>query len=122
MTYDAIAVVAVLMAVTALSLMTPLRDQKAFVDPLPTLVLLLSWYLYLALCWRGLTLGMRAWRVRLVFAEDQQPGWGRLAVRFLVSLASAACLGLGFISGLFDPRQRTWHDRASKSWLVRNKT
>ena len=74
MAYDAIALIALMMAVTAILLLTPLRNQTAFLDPMPTLVLLVTWFLYLGWCWRrGLTLGMRAWRVRLVF--DSEPGW-----------------------------------------------
>lgn len=120
MAYDAIALVALMMAVTALLLMTPIGDQTAFVDPLPTVIMFVTWFLYLAWCWRrGLTLGMRAWRVKLVFHGEEKPGWGKYAIRFIVSLASAACLGLGFLSSLFDSEHRTWHDRASDSRLVR---
>jgi uncharacterized RDD family membrane protein YckC len=120
MMYDAIALIALLMAVTALLLLTPLSDQTAFIDPLPTAVVVATWFLYLALCWRrGLTLGMRAWRVRIVFEGEAKPGWGRYALRFIVSLASAACLGLGFLASLLDPEKRTWHDSASRSRLLR---
>lgn len=120
MAYDALALIALMMVVTALLLMTPLRDQKAFVDVLPTLILFITWYLYLAWCWQqGLTLGMRAWRVKIEFYGERRAGWGRYGLRFLVSLVSAACLGLGFIWSLFDSRQQTWHDMASNSRLVR---
>ena len=120
MAYDAIALIALMMAVTALLLMTPVGEQTAFIDPLPTVIMFVTWFLYLAWCWRrGLTLGMRAWRVRLIFYGDKKPGLGTCAVRFIVSLASAACLGLGFLVSLFDSERRTWHDRASNSYLVR---
>lgn len=121
MAYDAVAVIALMMLVTALLLLTPLSDQKAFVDPLPTAIMMLTWFLYLAWCWRraGLTLGMRAWRVKLVFEDVPTPGWGRCLARFLVSLVSAAALGLGFAWCLFNPERRAWHDLVSKSALVR---
>lgn len=121
MAYDAFAVIALMMAVSALLLLTPLAGQRALVDPLPTVILLATWFLYLAWCWRhgGVTLGMRAWRVRLVFEDGETPGWGRCLVRFAVSLISAAALGLGFIWALFDRERRSWHDLASGSALVR---
>jgi len=121
MAYDAVAVIALMMAVTALLLFTPLSRQTALQDPRPTLVLFATWFFYLAWCWRhgGLTLGMRAWRVRLGFDGGDTPGWGRCLLRFAVSLLSAAALGLGFMWALFDREHRTWHDIASRSILVR---
>lgn len=124
MVYDAIAVITLMMAVTAVALFTPLANQTALKDPLPTLLLMTIWFLYLAWCWRrgGLTLGMRAWRVRLVFDGGTVPGWGRCLVRFAVSLVSAAAVGAGFFWSLFDKRRRTWHDLASGSVLLRTST
>ncbi len=121
MAYDTIAVIALLMGVTALLLLTPLSNQAAMKDPLPTLILLLAWFLYLAWCWRkgGLTLGMRAWRVCLVTEDGAAPGWGQCLLRFVVSLLSAAVFGAGFLWSLFDGRRRTWHDMASRTALVR---
>lgn len=120
MVYDAIALIALMMAVMALLLMTPLRDQTAFVDFMPTAILFVTWFLYLAWCWRrGLTLGMRAWRVKIEFQGEHQAGWRRYGIRFLVSLVSAACLGLGFVWSLFNPQHLTWHDIASHSRLIR---
>lgn len=121
MFYDAVAVVALMMAVTALLLFTPLRDQTAFIDPAPTALMLLTWFLYLARCWRkgGVTLGMRAWRCKLVFDDGKAPGWGKCLARFAVSLVSTAAAGLGFAWSLFDPLKRTWHDKACGSRLIR---
>lgn len=122
MAYDAVAVIALMMAVTALLLPTPLGHQKAMEDPLPTLILVLTWFLYLGWCWRrgGLTLGMRAWKVRLVFAQMPKPGWGLCLLRFAVSLVSMLALGGGFMWALFDRERRTWHDLATGSALIRS--
>ena len=123
MAYDAVAIIALMMSATALLLLTPLRDQVAMKDPMPTLILAITWFLYLAWCWRagGMTLGMRAWRVRLVPGDGSRPGWGQCLSRFLVSFLSAAALGAGFAWSLFDPGQRTWHDIASRTVLVRRR-
>ena len=78
------------------------------------------WFFYLAWFWRrGMTVGMRAWRVRIEQDDGGKPGWIRCLVRFLVALVSAACLGLGFWWSLFDPGKRTWHDMASRTRLLR---
>ena len=121
MTYDALAVVALMMLATGLLLALRLGNHTAGRDPLYTLYLAAVWFLYLAWCWRhgGMTLGMRAWKVRLVTEDGQPPGWLQCLSRFSVSLVSAALVGLGFAWALLDPDRRTWHDRLSRSRLVR---
>lgn len=66
----------------------------------------------------GQTLGMRAWRVRLVDADGAAPGWKRAGRRFAWSMVSWAALGSGFLWSLVDPRRRTWHDLLSGTRLV----
>lgn len=120
MLYDLLAVVALLLLATALALPLSSGEVTAGRDPLFTVYLLATWFLYLAWFWRrGMTVGMRAWRVLIEREPGGAPGWGRCLLRFLVSLLSAACLGLGFWWSLFDPQKRTWHDMASGTRLLR---
>lgn len=120
MLYDSLIVIALLLLATGLALLAGSGAVTAGRDGLFTAYLLLTWFLYLAWCWRkGMTVGMRAWRVVIEREDGSTPGWGACLLRFAVSLVSAACLGLGFAWSLFDPRQRTWHDRASGTRLRR---
>ena len=117
--YDALVVVALLMAATALAMLAGFRELHLLRDPLYGLYLLAVWYAYLAWCWRrGMTVGMRAWRIRLESDDGGVPGWGRCGIRFIVSLLSAAALGAGFWWSLFEPEKRCWHDLASRSFLL----
>ena len=77
-------------------------------------------WLYLAVSWTrgGQTLGMRAWRCRLVTADGGPVGWGRTVVRFAASIVSWAVLGLGFWWALADRERLAWHDRVSKTRIV----
>lgn len=92
---------------------------------------LLSWLLWLA-CWAvtglyatlswgrgGQTLGMRPWRLRLVAIDGSEPSRQALWRRFAVGTLSLALGGLGFWWALFDRDRMTWHDRASRTRLVR---
>ena len=68
----------------------------------------------------GQTIGMRAWRLRVVCAD----GGGRLStrqalLRFAVGLLSVGALGLGLLWVLFDRERRAWHDRAAGTLVVR---
>lgn len=79
-----------------------------------------TWGYFLA-SWRrgGQTLGMRAWRLRLLDLQGNAPGWTALNLRFALALLSWAAAGLGFVWSLFDPERRTWHDLGSRTVLVR---
>jgi uncharacterized RDD family membrane protein YckC len=124
MVYDAIVVVAILMVAGAIALELPFEHQAAGKDPAYTVYLLLAWFLYLAWCWRhgGMTLGMRAWSVRLLNGRtdgsNPVPGWGQCGLRFVGAWLSAAPAGLGYLWMLIDREKRSWHDRLSQTQLV----
>ena len=122
MLYDSVAVIALLMAATALAMLAGFRELNILHDPLYALYLLAAWFGYLAWCWHrgGMTLGMRAWRVRIETSDGQLPGWGRCLARFLLSLLSAGAAGAGFLWSLLDQGQQCWHDRWTDTRLVRN--
>lgn len=79
------------------------------------------WVLFFAGFWThgGQTLGMRAWRLRLVGADAGPVGWGRALLRAAAGLVSAVPAGLGFWWALLDPERRCWHDRWSGTRLIR---
>lgn len=121
MLYDSVAVIALLMAATALAMLAGFRELDVLHDPLYALYLLATWFGYLGWCWHrgGMTLGMRAWRVRIETSNGGLPGWGRSLARFLLSLLSAAAGGAGFLWSLFDRQRQCWHDRWTDTRLVR---
>lgn len=65
----------------------------------------------------GQTLGMRAWRLRLIGDDRGAVTAKRAAIRFGVGLVSLAALGLGFWWSLFAPDGKTWHDRAARTQM-----
>ena len=69
--------------------------------------------------WRrgGQTLGMQAWRIKLISDVAPLP-IKYCAIRFLTSLLSLAAMGTGFLWMLIDRDKRAWQDMASKSWIV----
>ena len=66
----------------------------------------------------GQTLGMRAWRLRLVATGGGRITWRHATVRYLAALLSWAAAGLGFAWSLFDDEKRSWHDLLSGTRLV----
>jgi uncharacterized RDD family membrane protein YckC len=76
---------------------------------------------YFVVSWRrgGQTIGMRAWRIRIVAAEGGALPWPRALLRFMVALVSLGALGLGFLWCLVDRERRAWHDIATRATCVR---
>ncbi len=66
----------------------------------------------------GQTLGMRAWRLRVVGPDGGRIGLRQALLRCLAALLSWLALGLGYLWALFDRDHATWHDRLSDTWLV----
>ncbi|MET0089185.1 MAG: RDD family protein [Candidatus Thiodiazotropha sp.] len=66
----------------------------------------------------GQTLGMRAWRLKVVRLDGTDLSWSDALRRHLSALVSVLLLGLGFLWILIDPERMAWHDRLSKTRLV----
>lgn len=66
----------------------------------------------------GQTLGMQAWRIKLVREDGDDVTLRDCVVRCLAALLSALCLGLGYLWCLFDREGRSWHDRLSGTQLL----
>jgi uncharacterized RDD family membrane protein YckC len=77
--------------------------------------------LYATRSWQrgGQTLGLRAWRLRVVTANGDAPGAGAAWRRYAVAGVSLLALGAGFWWAWFDRDRLTWHDRASGTRLLR---
>ncbi|MCB1854849.1 MAG: RDD family protein [Pseudomonadales bacterium] len=89
----------------------------------PHLVQLLAGLTVMAFfCWfwlkNGQTLGMQAWRIKLVDFGGGPPSLRQLIIRCLGATLSTACLGLGFLWCLVDRKRRYWHDYLSSTELV----
>ena len=77
-------------------------------------------YLFFTWFWThgGQTLGMRAWKMRVVTDKGEPLNQQQATSRFLWSIVSWASLGFGFVVSLFDKEHLAWHDRYSHTKLV----
>ena len=130
MAYDALVVLA-MWVLTVVGLVTVVGD--AVVGAWVQSLLFVELYALLAFCWckRGQTLGMLAWRLRLVSCpprrQAQAPACNvpppftpaQALRRFAAGLASFAALGFGFCWMWFDRDRKSWPDRFSRSVIVR---
>ena len=73
-------------------------------------------------CHGGQTLGMRAWKIKLVNSTSLGAvTWRRAWRRFLMALLSWFTLGCGFLFSIFHPKNQTWHDSFSGTSIVLTK-
>ncbi len=73
-------------------------------------------------CWfwtrGGQTLGMQAWKIKVV-SHDLQPLTWLLAIkRFIFAVPSVCFFGLGFLSSFFNKKKLSLHDYASKTRII----
>ena len=61
----------------------------------------------------GQTLGMRAWRIRVVRDDGTPLRWRDALLRFGAAWLAVLPAGWGFWSCFFDSEKRCWHDRVT---------
>lgn len=81
--------------------------------------LLLGTFVFYSWFWThgGQTLGMRAWRLKVVHArlDGSTPNALQCASRLASALVSILAFGMGYLWVLIDPNSDTWHDRLSNT-------
>lgn len=95
--------------------------------PDPLLRALLSLWLlavtaaYFTVSWMrvGATIGMRAWKMRLVRGDGSRVGARVATLRFVLATLSLILLGCGFWYAWFDAERRPWHDRVCGTRTIR---
>ncbi|AEF98807.1 RDD domain containing protein [Methylomonas methanica MC09] len=118
--YDALLLLAVWFFATAIIL--PFNSGQAFAADqyfFPFYLLAVS-YVFYGWFWThgGQTLGLRAWKIKLVNSDGIAANWRQVSMRFFAAMLSWACFGLGFVWCIFDKNRQCWHDRLSKTRLV----
>ncbi len=131
--YDSLLVFAMLMAVTAAFLAikisifgteaAPGVSKHALEQadrPYLFILLLLATYSFYVYFWtkHQCTLGMQAWRMRLVNELGENVSVKQASIRFFAVFVSILPCGLGYVWILLDRNNRAWHDHLSKTHLV----
>ena len=83
--------------------------------------MVISAYLFFGFFWTnsGQTLGMQAWRIRVVRTDGGRISWKQAAIRFVSAPPSLLLLGLGYWWSLLDPARRSVPDQLSGTRIVR---
>jgi len=113
--YDGLLLVAVLFVLTAAALFA--NDGKAFGPAWLGVAFGIGW-LFFDGFWRhgGQTLGMRAWRLKVVDDGDGTLTRGRTFARYALGFL---LFGITYLVVPFDARRRALHDRLTRTRVVR---
>ena len=118
--YDALIVIAILFLASAIAMLVvvlimgsaAITEQNVLVEnPIYFAWLIFCWFYYYSWCWQrgGQTLGMKAWRLKLVSNDGDKISYKNALLRFLSALFGLANFWL-LVSG-----KRGWHDILSHS-------
>ena len=117
--YDALLVAGLLVTATAVAM--AFNGGKFILPENPVFFLYLELvvFSFFGYFWThgGQTLGMLAWKYRLVRNDGRQVTWRDAILRYLAATFSLLAFGIGFWWKLFDPQELTWHDRLSGTRL-----
>ena len=118
--YDGIILCGILFVATALLL--PWNGGQAIEAgrwPLPVYLLCVS-FLFFGWFWThgGQTLGMRAWKIRVISSSGAPLTWVQALIRFISAIVSWGVFGIGFLSIRFNRDRYAWHDRLSGTRIV----
>jgi uncharacterized RDD family membrane protein YckC len=116
--YDGLLIIAIWMG--TLFLWVLINDGEAVSGPLVQLILLAElagFYLYF---WsrQGQTLGMTAWRIKLVDSSGNPPEKRQLLLRLVTAPLSFLSCGIGYLWFYVGAHRQTWHDRFSDTMVV----
>ena len=118
--YDTLIVIAILMVSTALCLILTggqaIRPENLLYQCFLLIVITLFYVFFW--CCGGQTLGMRAWRIRLMTTSGQGLSGAQAVMRFLYALLTLAPLGTGFLVALFNQHNRTLYDIWTRTLIV----
>ena len=68
---------------------------------------------------KSATLGMQTWRLKLVNNKGEKPSWSQLLIRSALGFFALVTFGLGYFWMLVDPEKLAFHDRFSKTRIIR---
>lgn len=124
MLYDSLLVIALIAVTNAVALGILVKvtgdSQELLGANLVRLLTLLSVFAFYCVFWlkSGQTLGMQAWRIKLVASDGGKLGLRHALLRCCAAIPSLAFLGLGYLWCLVDRKKRYWHDHLSGTELI----
>lgn len=119
--YDALLLIALWFVVGGIAVIINGGEGIADNNPFMRAAMFLIWVWFNVHFWRrgGQTLGMRAWRLRLLTTNGENLSLLQCLLRLVAAVPSFALAGLGYFWILIDKDKLAWHDRYSETRVIR---
>lgn len=119
--YDALLIIALWFLLGVFGVAFNQGEAVATYSPFLSSACFIVAFSFNAYFWRngGQTLGMRAWRLRLINSRLEPLTLTQCFVRFITAIASLAIFGLGYFWLWIDKDRLSWHDRMSDTRVIR---
>lgn len=116
--YDALLVAAIWMIIGGI--FVSINHNESVSGPAFQSTLFIVTFIFYTFFWYrgGQTLGMRAWKIKLVSKTGQPIHLNQCLLRFMVALVSWGAFGIGWFWMLLDKEKCTWHDLISETQLI----
>ena len=122
--YDSLVIAGILLSFTLLLVMLNggYAEPGSFVSIVQLIVCVCVgplFYSYFLLVNNGQTIGMQAWKIRLVSLNSSKLNAKQTYLRCLVSTLSFVCFGIGYFWILFNKNNLSWSDVATNTRIVK---
>lgn len=119
--YDALLLTALWFVVGGIAVAVNGGEGLAENNPFMPTAMFLIWVWFNLHFWRrgGQTLGMRAWRLRLLTTNGNNLTLLQCLLRLVAAVPSLALFGLGYFWILIDKDKLAWHDKYSETRVIR---
>lgn len=115
MLYDSLLLIAIFFVITAFAV--ALNDGEAITHPFYLFGMYPIAFLFYFWCWKrgGQTLGMQAWRIKVVNEQDTKLTTSQCVTRYVLG---SILFGFTYFGALFDPQKRALHDSLSRTKII----
>jgi len=123
MLYDTVLLLSVLLLASLVAVAFNSGEAIAQGNPFFLLYLLCVSGFFYGWFWThgGQTLGMRAWKVKLIDQQQNSISWKQSIIRFVAAIISWLALGMGFWWQYFGKDKQSWPNSFSGTYLHYNK-
>lgn len=119
--YDSFIVFSFLLFVTTIALLANKGQSLLPYKPYFLTYLILSTGLFLSWFWHrgGQTLGMLAWKIKVVDANGQPLKWPKALWRYFIAIPTLVLGGAGLLWCLFDKEKQSLYDRLARTKVIK---
>jgi len=124
--YDSLAVLGIIFSLSLVLVWSNSGSGEpgSLISYIQILIILISGPLFYSYFWiknNGQTLGMQAWKIKLVSTKESPLTLNQALTRCLVSALSVLCLGFGYLWILFNKERLSWADMVTHTKIVKLK-